>query len=410
MASQETRQRKGGAPPKSGDAGLPMTITKSAGSAATGVGGTANHLKLAMVKPVVKMAKVKRNKFGTGPFDEHWLNLDCCGLFCASFTYMLHAYGVYATCLILIPPWMSTVDEDGVRTISAIGHLNRVAFTLVALLAVWAHFKAMTTNPGAVPPDAIPLEEANNPDTGANGEGKGDGKNSSLMVEDSAQPPPRKGRRLCRRCNSFKPKRAHHCSICKRCVVKMDHHCPWVNNCVGIGNHKYFLLFIFYTCLSCVYSLTLVLMRFFDCMGRHGHIRTHHITCLDRPTQLMNILGLVVEAILFGLFTCCMMFDQASVVTTNLTQIDRLKGGIDGGSSGLAGAIEVFGLNPKKNDTGGRFRPDWLSPFHHTCFPSSLQDEIMGFCRPCGSRRGNGKDSGDTEMSPMVRNGVADIV
>lgn len=30
----------------------------------------------------------------------------------------------------------------------------------------------------------------------------------------------------CKRCNISKPPRAHHCSICKRCVLKMDHHCP----------------------------------------------------------------------------------------------------------------------------------------------------------------------------------------
>ena len=36
--------------------------------------------------------------------------------------------------------------------------------------------------------------------------------------------------------------------------------------------------------------------------------------------------GQVVEAILFGLFTMCMMCDQWSVVLTATTQIDRLKG------------------------------------------------------------------------------------
>ena len=34
--------------------------------------------------------------------------------------------------------------------------------------------------------------------------------------------------RTCRKCKVFKPPRAHHCSICQRCVLKMDHHCPWV--------------------------------------------------------------------------------------------------------------------------------------------------------------------------------------
>jgi len=32
---------------------------------------------------------------------------------------------------------------------------------------------------------------------------------------------------LCTRCETFRPPRAHHCRICKRCVKRMDHHCPW---------------------------------------------------------------------------------------------------------------------------------------------------------------------------------------
>ncbi|CAN0403425.1 unnamed protein product, partial [Hapterophycus canaliculatus] len=56
----------------------------------------------------------------------------------------------------------------------------------------------------------------------------------------------------CYKCDAFKPPRAHHCSLCQRCIVKMDHHCPWVNNCVGIANQKLFLLFCAYTCALCV--------------------------------------------------------------------------------------------------------------------------------------------------------------
>ncbi len=229
MASQATRQRKGGMPPKSGEL-APLanmgssiahaTITNNNNnnnnnSSSSSSNAPTNSLTNRTLRPaVIKEAKVKRSKYGTGPFDENWLNLDCCGLFCAGLTYMLHVYGVYAVCLILIPPWMSSVDEDGVRTISMMGHLNRVCFTLIAALASIAHFKAMTTNPGAVPPDATPLEDMK--DLLMQQE-----ENSSLMQEDK----PRKGRRLCRRCNSFKPKRAHHCSVCKRCVIKMDRKC-----------------------------------------------------------------------------------------------------------------------------------------------------------------------------------------
>lgn len=146
----------------------------------------------------VQVATVRRRRFGTSPFDEQWLNVDCCGLTCAMITYLLHFYAVYTVCFIMIPPWMSVKGEDGARHLTVAGMFHRFAFAAIAAMACLSHFYAMTTDPGAVPPDAKPVAS---PDEAIKSSGTG----------EEEPKPAQKGMRLCRRCNAFKPRRAHHC-------------------------------------------------------------------------------------------------------------------------------------------------------------------------------------------------------
>jgi len=62
---------------------------------------------------------------------------------------------------------------------------------------------------------------------------------------------------ICRTCNVLKPARSKHCSLCGICVAKFDHHCIWVNNCIGVGNHKWFLAFLFWHQVLCIYGVYL---------------------------------------------------------------------------------------------------------------------------------------------------------
>lgn len=281
------------------------------------------------------------------------------------------------------------------------GKFHSLGFSLVSFLAVASHFYAMTTDPGAVPPDAEPLPDVNGLDVTRQGSNDGSNLDSSIIsvgggamggagagaggVANNNRP-----KRICRRCKSFKPDRAHHCSICNRCILKMDHHCPWVNNCVGIGNHKFFLLFVFYTLCTCVYAMGLVVARFVNCLG---NIEKHE-PCLDEPTHLLGLIGLVVESLLFGMFTCCMVVDQWDVVVSNVTHIDRLKGELFMEDvEGRSGIHEVFGSGVGKSKKVG-FRFDWLSPFAKVCFPEHIEADIMGFCRPCARfSKAKGDDS-----------------
>ncbi|KAK3840547.1 MAG: DHHC palmitoyltransferase-domain-containing protein [Linnemannia elongata] len=79
----------------------------------------------------------------------------------------------------------------------------------------------------------------------------GDAMFQDILGEMETTPP------TCKRCHLPKPERAHHCSVCKKCVLRYDHHCPWIHNCVGHFNHRYFLMFLTYLPIACVYFVVM---------------------------------------------------------------------------------------------------------------------------------------------------------
>ncbi len=158
-------------------------------------------------------------------------------------TYSLILFAEYALTFRVILEWLGYTWK---------GISLALIFNATCVIAMASHALTMCTDPGAVPRNACPLSD--------------DEEENDFEVGGSSNGAPFK--KFCRKCNCFKPARAHHCSSCGRCVIKMDHHCPWVNNCVGIANHKLFILFCFWTCVSAIITLTVIIARFADCIKR----------------------------------------------------------------------------------------------------------------------------------------------
>ncbi|NXF94735.1 ZDH13 Palmitoyltransferase, partial [Eubucco bourcierii] len=51
-------------------------------------------------------------------------------------------------------------------------------------------------------------------------------------------------RTFCTSCLVRKPLRSMHCLACDSCVARYDQHSLWIGRCIGVGNHRYYLLFL----------------------------------------------------------------------------------------------------------------------------------------------------------------------
>jgi hypothetical protein len=84
---------------------------------------------------------------------------------------------------------------------------------------------------------------------------------------------------FCKKCQNYRPPRAHHCKVCKKCVLKMDHHCPWVANCVGFHNQKYFYQFLFFATFGDLIGCIILVVKLSDLDGdmKNSTSKVHEI-------------------------------------------------------------------------------------------------------------------------------------
>ena len=247
--------------------------------------------------------------YGSDFDTKYWLVKDACGLFTCSITNFFIFGGAYVT------------NVYGLKEKSTMNMIHSVIVCTLLFLGAISQWQCMLTDPGAVPLDAVPLKGA-----------------AATSKENN-----------CSRCGTFKPSRAHHDRVSKRCVVKMDHFCPWVNNCVGFYNHKFFILFLVYVFLGSLYALGLLLKHLVVPVCNHNCTR-------DSITGQILVMLVCVEALMFALFTVSMFCEQMCNVLHGNTQIDRLKAQNSSSWGKYDNLVDVFG------DRGSVLW--WILPVH----------------------------------------------
>ncbi|XP_074756794.1 palmitoyltransferase ZDHHC3 isoform X1 [Athene noctua] len=262
-----------------------------------------------------------------------WFIRDGCGIACAVVTWMLVFYADFVVLLVMLVP-----SRDYVYSV-----INGTLFNTLAFLALASHFRAMLTDPGAVP--------------------KG---NATKEFIESLQLKPGQVVYKCPKCCSIKPDRAHHCSVCKRCIRKMDHHCPWVNNCVGENNQKYFVLFTMYIALISLHALIMVGFHFLYCFEEDWT----KCSSFSPPTTVILLILLCFEALLFLIFTSVMFGTQVHSICTDETGIERLK-------NQKPTWQKVSGWEGMKLAFGGAFSLNWFNPFSNLNCKSPAPSEVV---------------------------------
>jgi hypothetical protein len=198
----------------------------------------------------------------------------------------------------------------------------------------------------------------------------------------------------------------------------MDHHCPWIGTCVGLLNHKAFVLFLFYTALALTTGAIVSVLRAVQIARQR-----RHTTMVEDPahlSQVATIVGCIVCApMLFavlGLLSYHVYLITMNYTTVETALVDRVVGAAErawlnecrraGGPAGAGPRPRSVLDNPYCKSTlenweevFGPISPLWLLPI----VPSSVR-------RHGGVEYRHGKafdDAWAEEVDPLYRDALA---
>ncbi|KAJ9196101.1 hypothetical protein DTO164E3_6231 [Paecilomyces variotii] len=179
--------------------------------------------------------------------------------------------------------------------------------------------------------------------------------------------------RYCSKCCQFKTDRAHHCREVDRCVRKMDHFCPWVGGVVSETSYKFFIQFVFYTSLFCIFNIIITAVFTAELRQNAGRVNA----------QWLVVLGV---SCFFGLFASGMTLSSLQLAMNNLTTIENI---------GHKTKVWTLAVHiPRPHDIGIDPETQWAATFPTVTYPAPRSSPLL---------RGQDSKSEDRRVFAILR-------
>ena len=129
----------------------------------------------------------------------------------------------------------------------------------------------------------------------------------------------------CKKCNKFRPKRAHHCRFCNKCILEMDHHCFSLDKCIGKNNYNVYIKYLIFFELntSVLFGSSLyVCYNYYSQLSLYYLIKYVLISIVSFLTSVTLYLYLIFLAYLYltNLTTLEFIYPKLRLIRQNLTQ------------------------------------------------------------------------------------------
>ena len=116
-------------------------------------------------------------------------------------------------------------------------------------------------------------------------------------------------KKYCPTCYVLKSNNIKHCQVCDKCVMDLSHHCFWFNKCIAKKNKIFYIIFIGFAFLHCIYSILICTNLIFDTVNipYESFFPSWFYIGVDRgirvlAANIVNIIALISSYPLFFLF------------------------------------------------------------------------------------------------------------